>query len=572
MSNSKKIAQNDNNYAIAYYRFSSHAQSDTSIQQQKEAAEKYAAEHGLRIIKEYKDEAISGTTENRPGFKLMLLEVARLKPSVLITWKTDRLGRERYHLIVAKKIIRDAGCSIRYIAEVNIDDTPEGALLEGLLDALAEYYSLQLRANVTRGHMLNATNALFNGQLILGYKAVPAPEFAKDRQRYAIDEKTAPIVRRIFEDYAAGRPMTDIARELNAHGFTTVRGKPFTSNSLAHTLRHRAYIGEYRYADVFIPNGMPAIIDKELFEAAQKRLIRNKRQGGQRAHGLEPDETPRFWLTGELYCGKCDTPMQGYSGTSHTQRKYYYYSCSNARKHKCSLKNIKKDKIEAIVCRMLASFLEDSENLTSLAVDVAAYYNKQYGDTSYIDSLKAKKKEDEKALNNFLDAIGRGIISDSVQARILELENNIKKYTAAIEVEEMKRAIAKNDVSIKHFFEYYKNSDFSDPAVRDYILEYFVDKIYVYDDEIVITGWYGSDKREVTWHDVDVAIKKGKRKSKKGSSACVSSPPNKNPNFDTKHIKVRVLTLYPENAVLAALLPCVGIKEKPGPGSLPGRV
>ena len=54
---------------------------------------------------------------------------------------------------------------------------------------------------------------------------------------------------------------------------------------------------------------------------------------------------------------------------------------------------------------MLAMFLEDSENLTSLAVDVAAYYNKQYGDTSYIDSLKAKKKEDEKALNNFLDAI-----------------------------------------------------------------------------------------------------------------------------------------------------------------------
>ena len=116
-----------------------------------------------------------------------------------ITWKTDRLGRNRYDLTVAKKIIRDAGCSIRYIAEVNIDDTPEGALLESLLDALAEFYSLQLLENVIRGHMYNATNALFNGQLILGYKSVPAPGFDKDdRQKYAIDENTAPIVRRIF--------------------------------------------------------------------------------------------------------------------------------------------------------------------------------------------------------------------------------------------------------------------------------------------------------------------------------------------------------------------------------------
>ncbi len=42
----------------------------------------------------------------------------------------------------------------------------------------------------------------------------------------------------------------------------------------------------------------------EVFEATQKRLILNKRQGRQRANGLTPDEAPRFWLTGKLYYGK----------------------------------------------------------------------------------------------------------------------------------------------------------------------------------------------------------------------------------------------------------------------------
>ena len=333
----KKFIPNDNDFAIAYYRFSSHAQSDASIQQQRDAAQKYAAGHGLQIIKEYKDEAISGTTDQRPGFQLMLAEIGKIKPSALIIWKTDRLGRDRYDLAIAKKQIRDAGCDILYISEPiphgKQKFEPEAALMEGVLESIAEYYSRQLRTNIKRGHLYNAQNCLYNGHKTLGYAAEPAPEFGKDRQRYVIDPVTAPFVRKIFEDYAAGKPMVEIAKELNSLGMTTVRGKPFTVNSLAHILNNRAYIGEYRYGDIVTPDGMPAIISQEVFEAAQKRLIQNKRQGGQRANGLTPDEAPRFWLTGKLYCGKCGTPMQGCSGTSKYKGvKHYYYACGTARK------------------------------------------------------------------------------------------------------------------------------------------------------------------------------------------------------------------------------------------------
>lgn len=83
MGKSKKFHANDNNLAIAYYRFSSHSQNDASIDQQRELAHTWADTHGYKIIKEYQDAAISGTTEDRPGFRQMLSEVGKIKPHVL---------------------------------------------------------------------------------------------------------------------------------------------------------------------------------------------------------------------------------------------------------------------------------------------------------------------------------------------------------------------------------------------------------------------------------------------------------------------------------------------------------
>lgn len=106
MSKKKQIPYNDNNLMIGYYRFSSSGQ-DTSIEQQKEAAHKYAEAHGFIIVREYEDPAISGTTADRPKFQQMLSEINEIKPAALILWKTDRLSRDNYDVAIAKK--KDSG-------------------------------------------------------------------------------------------------------------------------------------------------------------------------------------------------------------------------------------------------------------------------------------------------------------------------------------------------------------------------------------------------------------------------------------------------------------------------------
>ena len=203
MARKKRFAPNDNNLAIAYYRFSSHSQNDASIDQQRDLAHEWADAHGLKIVREYEDAAISGTTDARPGFQQMLSEVAKIRPHTLIMWKTDRLGRDKYVLAMAKKKIRDAGCEIHLLAENIPTEGPEGVLIEGLMEAMAEYYSRQLSQNIQRGMDYNAQHALYNGHKLFGY------DVDRSTKKYIPDPNTAPFVQWAFREYASGKPLTE---------------------------------------------------------------------------------------------------------------------------------------------------------------------------------------------------------------------------------------------------------------------------------------------------------------------------------------------------------------------------
>ena len=239
----KKSKLNDNNLAIAYYRYSSHSQNEASIDQQRELAHEWADAHGLKIVREYEDAAISGTKEDRPGFRLMLSEVAKIRPNTLIAWKTDRLGRDKYVLAMAKKTIRDAGCEIHLLAENIPTDTAEGILIEGLMEALAEYYSRNLSVHIQRGMDFNAEHANFNGHKVFGFKT----EKVDKKRKYVIDPDTAPFVQLMFTKYAEGEPMQSICDEFNEAGLRTSRGNPFGVKTMHRMLKNRAYIGEYRH-------------------------------------------------------------------------------------------------------------------------------------------------------------------------------------------------------------------------------------------------------------------------------------------------------------------------------------
>lgn len=490
-----KSVQNDNNLAIAYYRFSSHSQNEASIDQQRELAHAWADAQGLNIVREYEDAAISGTTENRPGFQLMLSEVAKIRPSTLILWKTDRLGRDKYTLAMAKKAIRDAGCGIHLLAESIPSEGPEAVLVEGLMDAMAEYYSRQLSQNIRRGQEYNAQRALYNGHKLFGYGV------DKSTKKYVVDPDTAPFVQRMFAEYAEGRAMQDICDDLNAQGVRTTRGAAFGVKTMNKMLQNRAYIGEYRHGDVVVEDGMPALVDRVTFEKVQARFALNKRGGSQRARGLDGDGAPRYWLTGKLFCGECGESMQGVSGTSGTGRKYHYYYCKAQREKRCDKRKVRKELVERYVTVLLAYLLGNSENLASIAVDAAAYYRENYRDTHYLEALEAKRREVEKAIANLVKAIAGGVLSDAVTQSLMEHEAQKKGLDEAIQAETARAALFEDEHSIQTYFDRFLHADMDNPKTRDAVMEYFVDKIYLYDDRLVAVLFYSEDRTEISWDE-----------------------------------------------------------------------
>ena len=502
MGAAKRFTQNPGSNAICYYRYSSDAQRDASIEQQRNAAHDFAKAKGYHIIREYEDHAISGTRDDRPQFQQMLYEVEKLRPSYLILWKTDRLSRDQYDAPIAKARLRKCGVKIVYVAEsIPEDDEAMQIMMEKIYEGMAASFSVSHRKNVTRGLKYNAENALYNGIKILGY-------IGKPDHKYEIDGDTAPIVCRIFKEYAEGVPMQKICNGLNDAGLRSGRGNKFTVNSLHRILTNRAYIGEYKFGEVCIPDGIPRMIDDEVFQTVQAKLEANKRGGKGAIRKIHPEiDIEDYWLTGKIYCGLCGGTLQGVSGTSRAGSLYYYYSCKNHRKHACMLKNQRKDLMEMIVLYVLDDLLRDPALRMLIADKCYAYHQSQNDDNgAYEASIKSKLKEVEGKLANLLKALEAGIFNDTTAERMNVLENEKNMLADALLAEQNRKKYDLKYDDVLRFLESFIG-DLNNPDTRRTLLDGLIDKIYVYPDKLAITSFYSGDRRELPFGETVELIK-----------------------------------------------------------------
>ena len=146
--------------------------------------------------------------------------------------------------------------------------------------------------------------------------------------------------------------------------------------------------------------------------------------------------------------------------------------------------------IEKAVLSVLYDILADSENSFRLATAAVEYYEEHYKKTDYIGSMEAELKDTQKALDNLVKAIEMGIFSETTQKRLMELEARKRGLQDAIEAERARSELMQDAHSIEAYFKRYSDPDMFDDNIRDEVLEYFVDKIFVYDDRIIVTGPY----------------------------------------------------------------------------------
>ena len=225
---------------VIYARFSSHSQTEQSIEGQLKVCNEYAAANNYVVVGEYIDRAQSGTTDNRSEFQRMIADSDRHTFEGVLVYQLDRFARNRYDSAINKAKLKKNGVRV-LSAKENISDDASGILVEGVLESMAEYYSVELSQKIHRGMQINAQKCLSNGSNPgLGYKV-------DSERRFYVDEDEAKIVREIFHRYASGETVADIIRDLNSRKITTSLGREFNKNSLHRLLRNRRYIGMFIY-------------------------------------------------------------------------------------------------------------------------------------------------------------------------------------------------------------------------------------------------------------------------------------------------------------------------------------
>ena len=468
--------------AVAYARYSSAGQRDVSIEQQLQDIRTFAKREGFTLVHEYADHARSGfkNVNARTAFQSMMAAADSGNFDTVICWKVDRFGRNREESALFKGRLRRFGVKVLYAMEP-IPEGSAGVLLEGMLEATAEWYSRQLSENVLRGMADNARRCLYNGTHVLGYTS-------DAEGHYVIKPDEAAVVRDIFSLYRSGYSAAMIARDLNARGLRTFRGNSFCAQGILKILSNERYTGVYIWGNVRSPGGMPVIISPVEFEEAQrmkKKTARHIEQGA-----------VDYLLTGKAFCGLCGSSMVGDSGTSKTGARHYYYSCFHRKRDKaCSKKSVSKDYLEStVISFVLDHVLSDSE--IDRIADAVMSLQAEEMKSSPLAAMESEHRDVIKKIDNINNAIAAGIWNSSTSVKLKELEDSAETLRVSIETLRYSQSQLLDRDRVLFFLHRFTTGDRNDPLLRRSIIETFINAVYVYDDylKIVINNVEGNQR------------------------------------------------------------------------------
>lgn len=458
--------------AVIYARYSSDSQRDASIDQQVKACEQYAIDQGYEVLRIYQDRALTGKTDKRPDFLRMIRDSGKQDFSFVIVYALDRFSRNKYDSAIYKQKLKENGVRVLSAME-HITDDPTGQLMESILEGFAQYYSDELSQKIHRGLTDNAEKGIVNGSVPLGYRR------GADGHAEIVPEE-AEIVREIFRRVRTGEQLIRIVEDLNRRGVKTKKGAQWNKSSFNRLLSNERYIGVYLYKEFRIEGGFPAIIDEETFRAVQTVVL--EKPQGRGTVKRRKCEAFTYLLTGKLWCGECDSPMSGISGTSRSGGLCYYYTCTKKRYEKsCHKKNVPRDLIEQAITRELRQLLEDDDLLEWMA-DRAIEHLESERNTAELDAVREQLREATAKRDNLRKNMETGGVLPIVMQWLNERQQEIADLTARLHVLEKQNEISITRDMILSFLEALRDGDVSDRKYQEMLIDAFLVRAYVFDD------------------------------------------------------------------------------------------
>lgn len=351
----------------AYVRVSTDDQLEFSPDAQKRAIRDYAKRNDILLDDNYIfiDEGISGRrAERRPAF-MRMIATAKQKPSpfeVILVHKFDRFARNREDSVVYKSLLRkECGVKVISITE-QIEDDKFSIILESMLEAMAEYYSLNLSDEVKKGMFEKARRGEHIGKPPYGYDL--------ENKTLVINKYESAIIKKIYNLYLnENKSLTAVSRYLNENNVTTKRGGKWRNCTVKYILENHVYTGVTRY-NYISPNGFtpnpqeewiiaqgshPSIISSEDHIAACKKLKVNESLSFQTSKA----QNINSWLYQLVYCKECGVRLTLHS---YNRGKYYAFECVSSQEGRCSQHgSLSTRKSEAFVLDVIARDIQIPE-------------------------------------------------------------------------------------------------------------------------------------------------------------------------------------------------------------------
>ena len=352
--------------AAAYIRVSTDDQLEYSPDSQLNQIRRYAKTNGFVLPQEYifvEEEGRSGRySTKRPEF-LRMIATAKKKPKpfdAILVWKYSRFARSRQDSIVYKSMLRkELGIEVISISEY-LGDDKMSIITEAIIEAMDEFYSVNLAEEVTRG----MTEKAHRGQPLtyapFGYRI--------ENKKYLPDPDTAPLVQMIYSDFLSGMGYREIAGKLDGMQVRTRFGNRMESRNIEYILRNPVYMGKIHWnpsgkvrratlpSTAILTDGEhEALIRPEDWEAAQQRIEQLKTIYHKKAKSVvKPGR--EFALRGLVRCSSC--------GSTLVNSQVGYLQCNAYARGRCKESHsIKRDYLTQWV---LATVQADMENGTFL--------------------------------------------------------------------------------------------------------------------------------------------------------------------------------------------------------------
>lgn len=376
--------------AAAYIRVSTDDQIEFSPDSQLRALKGYAEKNDMLLPSEFifMDEGISGKyIKKRNAFQSMI-GLAKTKPKpfdTILVWKFSRFARNREDSVVYKSMLRkQLGIDVVSISE-NLGDDKMSILFEAMIEAMDEYYSINLAEEVKRGMTEKAKRG--------GVLSIPPFGYAVKDGQFVVVPEEASVIRKTFSDYNAGKGFLRIANELNAMGVKTHRGNKIENRTIEYWLNNPTYIGKTRWnpdgalsrdytrdTAIITESTHEPIIDEETWKSAQKRMRLQKEKYCKYYTSERKDLS--HWLVGIARCEKCGAVLS---------KQGSYFGCSKRTKGLCEGSGyIKVDKLNNIVMSVLSDIMPPN---VQLEISPAQKICKEQNDDKEIIETQIKRLE-----------------------------------------------------------------------------------------------------------------------------------------------------------------------------------